>query len=115
MDILHKRKCIPCEDKNLKPMAFGEASDMLTEIPAWTLDAEAKKISREFTFKNFVQAVEFVSGIVADVAEEEGHHPDIHIQYNKVILELYTHSIGGLSENDFIVAAKIDAHTFAKS
>jgi 4a-hydroxytetrahydrobiopterin dehydratase len=64
---------------------------------------------KEFKFVDFIGAINFVN-LVADIAEEEGHHPDIHIFYNKVRLELSTHAIGGLSENDFILAAKIDAH-----
>ena len=68
----------------------------------------ARKISREFQFKNFIEAIDFVSRSVADIAEVDGHHPDIHVFYNKVLLELWTHSIGGLSENDFIVASKIN-------
>ncbi|TSC77471.1 MAG: hypothetical protein G01um101433_581 [Parcubacteria group bacterium Gr01-1014_33] len=67
----------------------------------------ARKIQREFTFKSFVKAMAFVDR-VADIAEIEDHHPDIHIYYNRVVIELWTHAIGGLSENDFIVAAKIE-------
>ncbi len=98
----------------MKPLS-GEALDnFLKEVPGWNLaDLPAQagdKISRGFNFKNFVEAMHFVER-VADIAEQEEHHPDIHISYNKVNLELYTHSIGGLSENDFIVAAKIDALT----
>ena len=66
------------------------------------------KISKEYKFKDFIGAINFVEQ-VAEIAELEGHHPDIHIFYNKVLLELSTHAIGGLSENDFILAAKIDA------
>jgi 4a-hydroxytetrahydrobiopterin dehydratase len=108
MDLL-KRKCKPCEDKNLKPMSKADAQDFLDEVPTWTLNDKAEKISKEFKFSDFIGAINFVER-VADVAEMEGHHPDIHIHYNKVLLELWTHNIGGLSENDFIVAAKIDAY-----
>ena len=65
------------------------------------------RIRHEFKFKDFKQAIAFVNK-AADIAEEEGHHPDIHIHYNRVVIELWTHSIGGLSENDFIMAAKIE-------
>lgn len=106
---LLKKKCIPCEDKSIKPMNRAEAEDYLAQTSGWMLDEKAQKISKEFKFKDFIGAINFVER-VADVAEMEGHHPDIHIHYNKVLLELWTHSIGGLSENDFIVAAKIDAH-----
>lgn len=69
---------------------------------------EGKKLSRTFLFTDFVESVEFVHR-VADLAEQEQHHPDIHIFYNKVIIDLWTHTVGGLSKNDFIVAAKIDS------
>ncbi|HEY4479304.1 MAG TPA: 4a-hydroxytetrahydrobiopterin dehydratase, partial [Candidatus Paceibacterota bacterium] len=78
-------------------------------VPGWNLSEDGKKISKEFKFKDFIGAINFVER-VADVAEMEDHHPDIHVYYNKVVLELWTHAIGGLSENDFIVAAKVDAH-----
>ncbi len=71
---------------------------------------EEKKISRNFKFKDFKESMRFVNE-VADIAEGEGHHPDIHIYYNKVDIELITHEVGGLTENDFIVAAKIDRIT----
>ena len=69
--------------------------------------AEGKKIFRRFSFKNFKEAMAFVNK-VADIAESEGHHPDIFVSYNKVKITLFTHAIGGLSENDFILAAKIE-------
>lgn len=69
---------------------------------------EGKEITRAFTFKDFVAAMNFVNTVAA-VAEEANHHPDIAIFYNKVTLKLWTHAIGGLSLNDFIVAARIDA------
>lgn len=106
---LLKKKCVPCEDKSIKPLSRSDAQDYLDEIYGWVLDKDAKKISKEFKFQDFIGAINFVER-VADVAEEEGHHPDIHIHYNKVLLELTTHTIGGLSENDFIVAAKVDAY-----
>ncbi len=106
MNLLNK-KCISCNDKSIKPLNKEKAKEFLFEISDWILDKKAKQISKEFKFKDFIGAVNFVNN-VADIAEMEGHHPDIHIHYNKVLLELTTHSIGGLSENDFIVAAKID-------
>ena len=89
-------------------MTKGEAIDYMAEVPGWSLSEDIKKISKEYKFKDFIGAINFVER-VADVAEMEDHHPDIHIHYNKVLLELWTHAIGGLSENDFIVAAKVDA------
>jgi len=89
------------------PFLKSKAEDMLKEIKGWSLSADAKKISKEFTFKNFLEAMHFAN-TVAQVAEAEGHHPDLHIGWGKVVVETSTHSIGGLSENDFILAAKID-------
>lgn len=106
---LLKKKCVPCEGRGIKPLSRADAQDYLDEIPGWSLDDKARKISKEFKFQDFIGAINFVER-VADVAEMESHHPDIHIHYNKVLLELWTHSIGGLSENDFILAVKIDAH-----
>ena len=108
MSDLLKKKCVPCE-KGMKPLNRTDMQDYLDEVSGWTLDNDAKKISKEFKFQDFIGAINFVER-VADVAEMEGHHPDIQIHYNKVLLELTTHAIGGLSENDFILAAKIDAH-----
>ena len=106
MKNLLKKKCIPCEGGAM-PLRVEEAQEYLKELPDWILDSKGKKISKEFKFQDFVGAMDFV-GKIADIAEKEGHHPDIHVFYNKVLLELSTHAIGGLSENDFIIAAKID-------
>jgi 4a-hydroxytetrahydrobiopterin dehydratase len=77
-------------------------------IPSgWSLNEKGTGISKEYKFKDFLGAMNFVKK-VAKIAQKENHHPDIHIFYNKVLLELSTHSIGGLSENDFILATKID-------
>ncbi len=103
---LLKKKCQACEG-GAKPLTREEAESYLSEVPEWKLSDDGKMISRDFMFKNFVKAMTFAQS-VADIAEMEGHHPDIHIWYNKVKLELFTHSIKGLSENDFIVAAKVD-------
>ena len=81
----------------------------LAKVPGWSWTKDkTDKIERDFTFKNFKEAIVFINK-VADLAESEGHHPDILLHgWNKVQLTLYTHSISGLSENDFIMAAKID-------
>lgn len=107
-DLLNK-KCVPCEGRGIKAFERAEAEDYLAQTVGWKMDDAGKKISKEYKFPDFIGAVDFVNR-VADVAEMEGHHPDINIRYNKVILGLTTHAIGGLSENDFILAAKIDAH-----
>ena len=101
---LADKKCEPCEG-GTKPLSEGEAKNYFQELKGWTLN----KLSLEklFSFQNFRESMEFVNK-VADIANEEDHHPDIYIFYNKVRLELTTHAIGGLSVNDFIVAAKVD-------
>ena len=90
-------------------MSPAEAKEQIRSLDGWTLDAEAASISKSWTRKNFVDAMAFLNR-VADVAEAEQHHPDVHLTgYRKVRIELTTHAIRGLSENDFILAAKIDA------
>ncbi len=111
MTILTARHCVAC-DAGTPPMSIAEARQMLEQVPGWELkepadgEAEVPVLVRRFRFKNFVQAMAFVNK-VADLAEAEGHHPDIYISWNRVRLKLTTHAIKGLSENDFIVAAKI--------
>lgn len=109
MSDLLKKKCVPCEKKGIKPFAKEEANNYLTQLSGWMLDEKFIKISKEYKFKDFIGAINFVER-VADVAEMEGHHPNIEIDYSRVKLTLWTHAIDGLSENDFILAAKIDAH-----
>ena len=106
MDLLNK-KCVPCEG-GVKPLSGASLQALLKEVgPAWQL-LEEKAIERDFKFKNFREAMDFVNA-VAKLAEIEGHHPDIDLHgWNKVRITLSTHAIGGLSENDFIVAKKID-------
>lgn len=108
MKNLLTKKCVPCEG-GTQPMSKEESQKYLSEVLGWEFfpPAGGKKIKKQFTFKNFKGAMAFVNK-VADLAESEGHHPDIFISYNKVRLELWTHAIGGLSENDFIIAAKIN-------
>jgi len=105
---LLKKKCVPCEQGG-DPLKGQELQDYLDEVPSWKLNDAKTSISKEFKFQDFIGAINFVER-VADIAEMEGHHPDIHVYYNKVVLELWTHKMGGLSENDFILAAKIDAY-----
>ncbi len=106
MPNLKDMKCVACEG-GVAPLASVAAERLLTELTGWTLAKNAKSIEKELVFKNFDKAMDFVN-MVADAAEFEGHHPNIDIRYNKVKLVLSTHSIGGLSQNDFILAAKID-------
>lgn len=88
-----------------RPLPRTAAEEFLCEVPQWAL--KDKTIEREFQFKDFRQAMEFVNR-VADIAEQQDHHPDILITYNKVTLTFSTHKVGGLSPKDFILAAKID-------
>ena len=107
-DNLLTKKCIPCEAGGIEPFNRVQAEEHLKDTNGWGLDEKALKIFKEYKFKDFIGAINFVNN-VAEIAEGEGHHPDIKINYNKVTLDLSTHAIGGLSENDFILAAKIDA------
>lgn len=101
---LQEEKCIPCREGGL-PLGNDESLELITNVPKWTL--ADKTIEREFRFKDFREAMTFVEH-VADTAEEQGHHPDIHVWYNHVKLVLTTHKIDGLSRGDFVMAAKID-------
>jgi 4a-hydroxytetrahydrobiopterin dehydratase len=116
MEDLLKKVCISCEGRGIKPFGLSEIEKYMPQVPGWALSSDEDpasglvnaRIFKEYKFKDFTGAMNFVDK-VAKIAESEGHHPDIHINYNKVLLELTTHAIGGLSENDFIVAAKVDA------
>ena len=108
MSDLVSKHCVPCEG-GIPPMPEAEIQKYLAEVGGtWEHDPGlVHKIKNEYKFKDFKEAMVFVNK-VADLAENEGHHPDIWISWNKVKLELYTHAIHGLSENDFILAAKIE-------
>ena len=104
---LTQKKCQPCEGMG-GPLKQPEAKEYLKKTPGWQLSEEGNVIYREFTMKNFMAAINFINKI-ANIAESENHHPDFHItRYRKLRVELSTHAIGGLSENDFILAAKIN-------
>ena len=100
------KKCRPCEG-GTAPLGREQAVSYLKEVPGWRLSADEKAIFIEYRMKHFLAAVDLIDRI-AKVAEAEGHHPDFHLTgYRDLRIELSTHSIGGLSENDFILAAKI--------
>jgi pterin-4a-carbinolamine dehydratase len=101
---LTKKHCVPCETGEGK-LEISKIKELMPLVQDWFLVGD--QIKRDFKFKNFKEAIKFVDD-VAKIAEEEGHHPDIYIFYNKVNLTLYTHAVKGLSENDFILAAKIN-------
>ena len=103
---LTKKKCKPCEG-GIDPLDQEEVSEYIKYIRNDWKVTENHKISRDYSFVNYKHTMDFVNK-VADLAEEEGHHPVMHVYYGKVIIELWTHAIRGLSENDFILASKID-------
>ena len=106
-DQLVEKKCKPCEG-GVDPCTLEEAQDQLDKLSGWYLTHDGQRIRKDWTVKNFLSGMDFFNR-VAEVAEEDGHHPDLHIEgYRNVSIELWTHAIGGLSENDFILAAKID-------
>ena len=105
MDLASK-KCVPCK-VGTPPLTQAEIEPLLNNLKLDWEVIDGKALKHEFKFKDFLESMEFVNKI-AKIAEEEGHHPDIYIYYNKVIINLKTHNIRGLSENDFIVAAKVE-------
>jgi 4a-hydroxytetrahydrobiopterin dehydratase len=106
MDLINK-KCVPCEG-GTTPLEGQELDKYVAMVKLWLLAKDRKQISKEYIFANFVTALEFVNKVGA-LSESEGHHPDILVfGYNKVKITLSTHAILGLSENDFIMAVKID-------
>ncbi len=105
MDLTQK-VCVACEG-GVPPLNSVEADVLLKQIPGWKRNDEATKLTRDFTFKNFAEALAFTNKVGA-LAEQEGHHPDIELAWGKVGISLTTHAIHGLSENDFILAAKIN-------
>ncbi len=104
---LTRKHCRACEG-GVPSLSADEVRQHLQAVPLWRLDGEGKRIRREYRVKDFAAALDFF-GRVGRVAESEDHHPDLHLTgYRNVALELYTHAVDGLTENDFILAAKID-------
>ena len=101
---LTQKKCVPCE-AGAPPLEKSKVNGLLKEIPSWAL--KNGHLYKKFKFKDFVEAMKFINAL-AEIAESEGHHPDFCVHYNKVEVEIWTHAVNGLSENDFILAAKID-------
>ncbi|HEX5340709.1 MAG TPA: 4a-hydroxytetrahydrobiopterin dehydratase [Gammaproteobacteria bacterium] len=108
MTELAEKHCVPCEG-GIQPLTRDEAERYLKKIaPDWTLTADAKELRRDFKFKGFNGTMGFVNAL-AWIANRENHHPDLEVGYNHCLVRYSTHAIGGLSENDFICAAKVDA------
>ena len=104
---LNTKKCVPCEGLS-DPLKNEEEDKFLDEISGWSIDRVGEhKIRKEYKLPHFRDSMVFVNEI-ADLSENEGHHPNITILFNVVKIEIFTHAINGLSENDFILAAKID-------
>ena len=103
---LVNKHCVPCEG-GMPPLTRREAEKLLKEITGWELNDTATIIRKAFKFKDFKDAMRFANNI-AEVAELEGHHPDLVVKWGSVEVLLSTHSVKGLSENDFILAAKVD-------
>jgi 4a-hydroxytetrahydrobiopterin dehydratase len=104
---LTEKHCVPCEGM-IPAMSEVDEDKFIAQVKGWQLLREGMhKIRKEFKFKDFNGSMDFVNKVAA-IAEAEGHHPDIYIYYNKVVLELYTHAVRGLFDNDFILAAKVD-------
>lgn len=107
---LSKKRCLPCEG-GVEACSLEQASSYLQQLQGWELSQDGKRIRKDWKLKNFMEGIRFFEK-VAKIAEEEMHHPDLHLEgYRHVWIEIWTHAIGGLSENDFILAAKIDAAT----
>jgi len=102
--MLSKKKCAPCEG-GVRPFTEKEARLYLKDIEGWKI--QGRKLVKRLVFKDFTPLMKFLNKL-AKLAEKEGHHPDFCAHYNKLDIEIWTHAIGGLSENDFILAAKID-------
>jgi 4a-hydroxytetrahydrobiopterin dehydratase len=104
---LTTKKCVPCEG-GVDPCPLPFVQEQLEKLPGWYLTHNNERIRKDWTVDNFLAGLEFFAR-VGEVAEAEAHHPDLHlVSYKNVSIEIWTHAIGGLSENDFILAAKID-------
>ncbi|KAK9088238.1 hypothetical protein Scep_027320 [Stephania cephalantha] len=111
---LSTKKCVPCDTNDLRPMTKEAANELIQKVHGWSLvnEGDTLKLNRSWKVKTFKKGLEFFQ-IVADIAEAEGHHPDLHlVGWNNVKIEIWTHSVGGLTENDFILASKISGLDF---
>ena len=102
---LSEKTCIPCRG-GVPPLTATEIEPLCQQTPDWIV-ANNHHIQREFRFPDFAAALRFVNQ-VGELAEQQGHHPDLHLAWGKVEVKVWTHKIDGLTESDFILAAKID-------
>jgi 4a-hydroxytetrahydrobiopterin dehydratase len=106
-ETLAEKHCVPCEG-GVKLLTPEKANGLLTSVPHWKITAEGNRLRRDWRVRDFMAAIAFFER-VAEIAEHEDHHPDLHlVGYRNVHIEIWTHAVGGLTENDFILAAKID-------
>lgn len=105
-DLIYK-KCLPCEG-GVPPLGEVQINELIKQTPEWTYNPMEHRIERKFTFSNFHETMAFVNA-VAWVAHTENHHPDMQVSYGHCLMYYNTHAVGGLTENDFICAAKVDA------
>jgi 4a-hydroxytetrahydrobiopterin dehydratase len=104
---LAKKHCVSCET-GAAALTVEQVNGLLTTVPHWKLTMEGKRLRRQWRVRDFMTAIDFFQQI-AQIAEAEDHHPDLHLEgYRNVTIELWTHAVNGLTENDFILATKID-------
>jgi 4a-hydroxytetrahydrobiopterin dehydratase len=103
---LAKKRCVPCRG-GVPPLRGGELQALLDELAGGWRVVDDHHLEKEYNFDDFAQALEFTNK-VGNVAEQEGHHPDIYLAWGRVGLKIWTHKIDGLTESDFILAAKAD-------
>jgi 4a-hydroxytetrahydrobiopterin dehydratase len=104
---LAQKHCVSCET-GAAALTVEQVNGLLTTLPHWKLMMEGKRLRREWRVLDFMTAIDFFDRI-AQIAESEDHHPDLHLEgYRNVAIEIWTHAVSGLTENDFILAAKID-------
>ena len=103
---LSDKRCVPCRG-GVPAMGAEEAGRLISQVSGWTLEEETKGIRREFRFRNFAEAMQFARQ-VGEIADAEGHHPDLSVGWGYCTVRFRTHLIKGLHENDFIMAAKVN-------
>jgi 4a-hydroxytetrahydrobiopterin dehydratase len=104
-EALANRSCVPCRG-GTPPLTREQIAPLLEQVEGWTVEDD-KKLVKSYRFPDFARALAFVNR-VGEIAEAEGHHPDLHLSWGRVGAEIWTHKIGGLTESDFILAAKLD-------
>jgi 4a-hydroxytetrahydrobiopterin dehydratase len=106
-DNLAARRCVPCTE-HTQPLETRRIHELLQQVPGWQLTPDGQRLTRSWRVRDFLTGLDFFRRI-GEVAEAEDHHPDLHlVGYRNVTVELWTHAAGGLTENDFILAAKIN-------